>query len=166
MLTPFAADALPALRKAPGVDVLTPNVWRNAQWLINTQKSPTDNVKIRQAICYAFDYEGFVNGIADGTATIPSGVIPPTLWGHNPNLRKYSFDLEKAKKLVAESGIPKDKLKLRIAYIGTTQEYSQSAQMLQANLAQIGITVELTPGPGRRSGSRPKTWIPRPIFNP
>jgi len=140
------ADALPALRKATDVDVLTPNVWRNAQWLLNTQKSPTDNVKIRQAICYAFDYEGFVNGIADGTATIPSGVIPPTLWGHNPNLRKYSFNLAKAKNLVAESGIPKDQLKLRIAYIGTTMEYSQSAQMLQANLAQIGITAELTPG--------------------
>jgi peptide/nickel transport system substrate-binding protein len=143
----IAADALPAMRKTPGVTVLTPNVWRNAQWLINTQKAPTDNVKIRQAICYAFDYEGFVNGIADGNATIPSGVIPPTLWGHNPDLRKYSLDLEKAKKLVAESGVPKDKLKLRIAYISTTQEYSQSAQMLQANLAQIGITVELTPGP-------------------
>jgi len=143
----IADDTLPALRKDPGVDVSTPPSWRNSQWLLNTKKAPTDNLKIRQAICSAFDYQSFASAISGGLASVPSGAIPPNMWGHNPNLRIYKFDLEKAKKLVVESGLSKDKLKLRLAYIGTTQFYAQSAQMLQANLAQIGITLELTPGP-------------------
>ena len=55
---------------------------------------------------------------------MPSGPIPANMWGHNPNLRIYNFDLEKAKKLVEESGLSKDKLKIRLAYIGTTQFYA------------------------------------------
>jgi peptide/nickel transport system substrate-binding protein len=140
-------DSIPGLEKDPTVEMLTPPSWKNYMYLINVKKFPTDNLKIRQAINYACDYQGVIDGVLNGRGSIPSGPIPATLWGHNPNLRIYNFDLEKARKLVEESGIPKDKLKLTIAYIGTNQVYSNTAQMLQANLAQIGITVELLPGP-------------------
>lgn len=140
-------DSVAGLQKDPAVEILTPPSWKNYMYLINVKKFPTDNLKIRQAINYACDYQGVVDGILNGAGSIPSGPIPPTMWGHDPNLRIYNFNLEKARKLVEESGIPKDKLKLTIAYIGTSQVYGNVAQMLQANLAQIGITMELLPGP-------------------
>jgi peptide/nickel transport system substrate-binding protein len=140
-------DSIPGLKKDSSVNMLTPPSWKNFMYLINVKKAPTDNLKIRQAISYACDYQGVIDGVLNGGGTIPSGPIPATMWGHNPNLRIYNFDLEKAQKLVEESGVPKDKLKISIAYIGTSQVYSNVAQMLQANLAQIGITVELLPGP-------------------
>ncbi len=140
-------DSVAGLKKDPAVDMLTPPSFKNYMYLINVKKFPTDNLKIRQAINYACDYQGVIDGILNGAGSIPSGPIPATMWGHDPNLRIYNFDLEKARKLVEESGIPKDKLKLTIAYIGTSQVYGNVAQMLQANLAQIGITLELLPGP-------------------
>ncbi|MEA3230282.1 MAG: ABC transporter substrate-binding protein [Thermodesulfobacteriota bacterium] len=140
-------DSVAGLRKDPAIEILTPPSWKNQMYLINVKKFPTDNLKIRQAISYACDYQGIIDGVLNGAGSIPSGPIPATMWGHDPNLRIYNFDLEKARKLVEESGIPKDKLKLTCAYIGTSQVYSNVAQMLQANLAQIGITLELLPGP-------------------
>jgi peptide/nickel transport system substrate-binding protein len=140
-------DSVAGLKKDPAVEMLALPSWKNYMYLINVKKFPTDNLKIRQAINYACDYQGIIDGILNGDGSTPSGPIPATLWGHDPNLRIYNFDLEKAKKLVEESGIPKDKLKLTIAYIGTSQIYGNVAQMLQANLAQIGITLELLPGP-------------------
>jgi len=140
-------DSLPGLRKTAGVEVITPKSWQNSMFLINTRKFPTDDPKIRQALSYAWDYNAVVNSIYNGLATIGEGPIPKTMWGHNPNLPKYEFNLKKAEQLIKESGIPKDKLKLTLAYIGTSQEYENCAQLLQANLAKIGVQLELLPGP-------------------
>jgi len=140
-------DSLPALRKTAGVEVLTPNSWKNSSFLINTQKFPTNNLKIRQALQYAWDYTAVVNSIYNGLATVAQGPVPKNMWGHNSNLPKSEYNLEKAKKLIAESGIPKNQLKMSIAYIATSQEYENCAQLLQANLARIGIQLELKAGP-------------------
>jgi peptide/nickel transport system substrate-binding protein len=140
-------DALQALKKAPGVEVLTPTSWKNSMFLINTQKFPTDNLKIRKALCYAWDYDAVIKSIYNGLASRAEGPVPKTMWGHNPNLPKYEFNLDKAAQLIKESGIPKDKLKLTLAYIATSQEYENCAQLLQANLAKIGVKLELLPGP-------------------
>jgi peptide/nickel transport system substrate-binding protein len=140
-------DVVSGLKGAKGVEIITRPGWSTQLIHINTQKFPTDNLKIRQAICYAFDYEAAANAINDGYAQVSSGPIPATIWGANPDLKKYSFDLEKASKLVAESGIPKDKLKLSFYYAGANSAYSQFGQMLQATLGQIGIEVELKNAP-------------------
>jgi peptide/nickel transport system substrate-binding protein len=140
-------DSLPALKKAGGVEVLTPKSWTNSSFLINTQKFPTNNLKIRQALLYAWDYTSVVNSIYNGLATVGEGPVPKSMWGHNPNLPKYEYNLDKAKQLVEESGIPKNQLKMSIAYIATSQEYENCAQLLQANLARIGIQLELKGGP-------------------
>ncbi len=140
-------DSLPALKKTPGVEVLTPQSWKNSQFLINTKKFPTDNLKIRQALCCAWDYEAVVNSIYNGLASVAQGPVPANMWGHNPDLKCPKFDLEKAKQLVQESGLPPDKLNLRLAYLSTCQEYENCAQLLQANLAKIGLKLELSPGP-------------------
>jgi peptide/nickel transport system substrate-binding protein len=140
-------DSLPGLRKTEGVEVITPKSWQNSMFLINTKKFPTDNLKIRQALSHAWDYNSVVDSIYNGLATVAQGPVPKTMWGHNPDVPKYDFDLNKAAQLVEESGIAKDQLKLSLAYIGTSQEYENCAQLLQANLAQIGVQLELLPGP-------------------
>ncbi len=78
------------------------------------------------------------------------------MWGHNPNLPKYDFNLKKAVQLIQESGIPRDKLKLTLAYIATSQEYENCAQLLQATLARIGVKLELLPGPWGTIWKRPR----------
>jgi len=135
-------DLLPRLEKAEGVEVLSESGYKSHMLLLNTKKFPTDNLKIRQAICYAFDYEAAVNSINKGYAKLASGPVPAALMAHSPDLKKYSFNLEKAKQLVKESGIPKDKLKLRMDYYGEPG-LDQYNQMLQAALSQIGIKAEV-----------------------
>ncbi len=140
-------DMIPSLKRTQGVEVITPKSWKNSSFLINTKKFPTSNAKVRQALTYAWDYSAVVDSIYNGLATVAEGPVPKSMWGHNPNLPNPTFDLKKAEKLIKESGIPKSKLKISIAYIGTSQEYSNCAQLLQANLARIGVTLELKPGP-------------------
>lgn len=140
-------DALAGLKKNKDIEILTPASWKNSQFLINTKKAPTDNLKIRRAILHAWDWDAVVNGIYNGLAKVATGPVPGSMWGHDKGWVNPEFNLDKAKKLVAESGVPADKLKITIQYIGASQEYSNCAQLLQANLAKIGITAELAPGP-------------------
>ncbi|MEW5721522.1 MAG: ABC transporter substrate-binding protein [Thermodesulfobacteriota bacterium] len=139
-------DALAGLAKEPGVEILTPKSWMNSMFLINVRKPPTDNLKVRQALVLAWNYQAVVDSIYNGLATVGEGPVPQTMWGHNPNLTPNRYDLEKARQLIKESGLSPEQLKMRMAYISTSQEYANCAQLFQSTLAQIGVDLELTPG--------------------
>ncbi len=63
------------------------------------------NVKFRRAIAYAFDEETVIQNVFNGLAQSQWGPISPanTLY-HNSDLKKYPFNLEKARKLLDEIG--------------------------------------------------------------
>lgn len=141
------ADSMESLNAEPDLEATLLPSWKNSQFLINVQKAPTDNLKFRQALTHAWDYESVVKNVYAGSAEVAAGVIPATMWGHNDDLATPEFDLEKAKQLVEESGVPKDQRKVTMAYIGTSEEYKNAALLFQENCRQIGVEVELKPGP-------------------
>jgi len=140
------ADAVESLDEAEGITAKGIPSWKNSQFLINTQKAPTDNKAFRQALTHLWDYETVVNDIYAGHATPSKGIVPATMWGHDDSIETPKFDIEAAKKLVEESGIPAEQRKVTMAYIGTSEEYKNSALLFQENARQAGIEVELMPG--------------------
>jgi len=140
------ADMVDSVNKEEGLTAYAIPSWKNSQFLINTQKAPTDNKKFRQALTHIWDYETVVNDIYAGYAEVGRGPVPATMWGHNGAIQAPGFDLDKARKLLEESGVPKSDWKVSIAYIGTSEEYKNSALLFQANASQLGVEVELLPG--------------------
>jgi len=59
--------------------------------------------RVRQAFNYAFDYEGYINGVLGGFGAIPTYLPPPVL-GYDENAPKYAQDLAEAERLFRESG--------------------------------------------------------------
>jgi peptide/nickel transport system substrate-binding protein len=142
-----AADLVKTLEKNPAISVDRGPSWRNTQLLLNTRKAPTDNLRFRQALTYAWDYTTVVNSIYEGGAKRSIGVIPATMWGHSPQLKTPSFDLAKAKQLLEGSGVAAQDRRISIAYIGTSEEYKNSLLLFKSNLEKIGVQVDLKPGP-------------------
>ena len=140
------ADAVVSLNEDPGIVAKSVPSWKNSQFLINTRKAPTDNLKFRQALTHLWDYETVVNDIYAGHAAVGRGLIPATMWGHNTSIQAPGFDIEKARQLLEESGVPADQRKVTMAYIGTSEEYKNSALLFQENARQVGLEVELLPG--------------------
>lgn len=147
IITLPAADLVKALAKDPGIVVLRGPSWRNTQFLINTQKAPTDNLNFRRALSFAWDYQGVADKIYEGGATRAVGLIPSTMWGHDAKLKIPKLDLAQARQLLEASGLPKSQWKLSASYIGTSEEYKNSLLVFKANLEQLGVTLELRPGP-------------------
>lgn len=111
--------------------------------LPNLSHPPLDKVEVRQAISYAIDRKA-LNDAVFGFGDIRSNPIPEKMWGFSPTAPSYNQrNVAKAKELMAKAGVASAKIKLN--FTTSRAEFATMAQVIQANLAEIGITVELIP---------------------
>jgi len=110
----------------------------------NTTREPLDDRDLRLAIAYAIDYEAIVGGPFAGYGTPPQGILAPNLphWAP-PSKAPFSKDLEQARTLLAGSDHP-DPGTLEVIYDSGLPTDHLIAQVIQSNLADIGIDVELS----------------------
>jgi ABC-type transport system substrate-binding protein len=138
-------DQIKRLRQTDSVQILEAPSLRTMYFIIHNQRPPLDDVNLRKALCYAFDYDGFINNILSGSVSRNAGIIPANLWGAPKDLQGYSYDLDKAKQHLAMVKGP-----LRPLEIGVLAGFDQSeaaAQLLQAGCAKLGIEVKLNSEP-------------------
>ncbi len=136
-------EDVPALQANPDITVF--KVPASGMWnlAMNCLKGPCSNILVRKALSYAFDYDGFLNGIMKGNMTQGQGPIPTFFPDHDKSLMVYHRDLEKAKQLLAEAGYPNGGFKLKMVIVQALQMEVKTAQMFQADLAKLGIELEI-----------------------
>ena len=76
---------------------------------------PFDNLKIRQAIGYALNKQSYIDAFYAGLANVADNFMPPATQDYKP-LGLPTYDPEKAKALIAESGVSADKLAIDFYY--------------------------------------------------
>jgi peptide/nickel transport system substrate-binding protein len=107
---------------------------------INTELPPLNQVKVRQALNYAVDKPRRMFA-ASRQFTPARGALPPTMPGYDPTLEGYPFDPEKARRLLAETGLP---LPLQMTVWHSHDQLSRMVtEGIQADLNDVGIKVEL-----------------------
>lgn len=99
------------------------------------------DVRVRKAFNYATDRETIKMAISEGYGKDALGVIPPALWGFSDAVQDYTYDVEKAKALLAEAGYPNG-LTISISYPETT--LPGLYEILQAMWAKAGINLTLS----------------------
>lgn len=109
---------------------------------INNQKTPFNNVKLRQALSYAVDYQGIINGAVKGRGEQLTTPVPKGMWGRDDSIKGYNFDVAKAKTLLGEAGLSNG-FALKLLYSDNQGFNETQALMLQNTLGQAGIKVEL-----------------------
>jgi len=100
------------------------------------------NAKARQGFCYAWPYQEVIEKVLRGYAKPINGPIADTVIGYDPSIPTYTTDVQKAKQLLSEAGI-KEGDTFTYMYSSGDQTDAAMAQLFQANLAQIGIRLEL-----------------------
>jgi peptide/nickel transport system substrate-binding protein len=73
----------------------------------NNQKKPFDDRRVRVALTQALDRPRVIEDVLGGAAHRLSGPFYPNLWGADPNIAPWPFDLAAAEKLLDEAGLPK-----------------------------------------------------------
>src|SRR4051794_28018499 len=68
------AEQLQRIRESGSARVIETETLRTFYFIINNSKPPLDDVNMRKALCYAFDYDGFNNNILGGTVVRNPGI--------------------------------------------------------------------------------------------
>lgn len=108
---------------------------------------PFDNVLVRKAIAYAIDRQRIIDQYYPEGSLLAKVFVPPAIQpGYNDAAEWYPFDQAKAKELLAEAGYA-DGLNITLSFRNVVRAYlatpDKVAQEIQAQLAEVGINVEL-----------------------
>ena len=114
---------------------------------MNVSNEKLKNPKVWEAVKWAIDYQGIQSNILPATHRVHQSIVPEGLPGANLNT-PFSKDSAKAKALLAEAGFP-DGFEISMDHY-SAQPYPAIAQTLQANLAEIGIKLNLLAAENRQ----------------
>jgi peptide/nickel transport system substrate-binding protein len=135
-LTPEDYDAL---KRNPAVQVQVNNT-ANIYYIIMTEAGPLASPYARQALAYAFPYDALIHGVLHGYAVRAYGPLGSSVLGYDPRMFHYTTDLAKARALLAKAGV---KPGTTLTFDYPSEALGQGALLLQAQLAQLGITMKV-----------------------
>jgi len=113
---------------------------------LNNTYEPLKNVKVRQALNYAIDRDAVDNFLLGGGSTKIQTYGYPSVpkWYNADTEGTYTYDTEKAKKLLSEAGYPNG-FDLEITVPNNYTLHVQAAQIIKEELAQVGVNVTVNP---------------------
>ncbi len=117
----------------------------SSYWMdCNCNWGPLKDARVRRALNYAIDRKAILD-ITFGEGTLKSSLVPPKHWAFNPKALSFNErDVAKAKQLLAEAG-QSGGFSVQLKQITSRAEFTTIAQLVQANLADIGVKLEIIP---------------------
>src|SRR5438132_244610 len=109
---------------------------------LNNRRGPLRDARVRRAINHAVNVPEVLAMVYGGRGVLAHGAIPPGLAGSDTTRRGYGYDPAAARTLLAEAGYSEG-IDVRLWRTGTNVELSRVAQAIQAQLAGVGVRVEL-----------------------
>jgi peptide/nickel transport system substrate-binding protein len=107
------------------------------------------DVRVRRAISHAIDRDQLIAYVMQGLARPASGLLPPEHWAHNPDVPRYPFDPERAKRLLDQAGYPDPDgdgpaTRFGLSYKTSTDKTSvEVARVVAHQLRRVGVGVEV-----------------------
>ena len=112
-------------------------------WIgMNVENPKLADVNVRQAIRYGIDVPSILMAAYNGKAPQARALIPEGTLGYWADAPLYERDVDKAKEYLAAAGVTSLELNLAIQ---DTSEFRTWAEVAQANLAEVGITINIVP---------------------
>ena len=140
-------DDVPSIKTDPKLKVAEMEALVTGYIALNTEHKYLRDVRVRKAIDMAFDRQTHVDQLfGKGNALVGVNPYPPTMIGFNTNNKNPPRDLDKARALLKEAGVPEGTVLTLFTRNGggpTNPNPRLSAEMLQADLAKIGIKLDI-----------------------
>ena len=94
--------------------------------------------RVREALSLAINREELCETVLNGAAEPASSFLNPAIPGHDKELDTYEYNLDKAKKLLADAGVNNLELSCKVK-----SDYEKVATALQGYLSKAGITLNV-----------------------
>jgi peptide/nickel transport system substrate-binding protein len=110
----------------------------------NITVPPLDKKEVRQALNFGIDRQRILDRVLQGLGRVEDLPWAPSSPAYEPEKNtRYAFDLDKARSLLAGAGV--GDTKLDVMYSTAVPALGTIAQIIQSDLAKIGVTLTLAP---------------------
>jgi len=147
-------DAFARLRQMKGVSASISKPMETLVIALNSNAAPTSDIAVRKAINHAVNKDALVTQVLHGTQTRADALFSADTPYADINLKPYAYDPALAAKLLDDAGwrlapgarvrtrdgVP---LEVELAFIGTDAQSKAMAEVIQSDLAKIGVRVRL-----------------------
>ncbi|MBA5198530.1 peptide ABC transporter substrate-binding protein SapA [Pectobacterium aroidearum] len=151
-----AASQLTILRNDPRLRLSLRPGMNVAYLAFNVRKPPLNDRRVREAIALAINNDRLMQSIYYGTAETAASILPRASWAYDNESQITEYNPQKARQILQDLGLTN--LNLRLWVPSASQSYNPSplktAELIQADLAQIGVTVTIVPVEGRFQEAR------------
>lgn len=114
-------------------------------YMFNVTKPPFNDVRVRKALAYAIDRESIAKNVTKGQQTPAYTLTPPDVLGYTAKA-KMAYDIEKARKLLADAGYPNGEGMPPLELIFNTSEdhlkIAQAVQQMWKKYLNINVTLK------------------------
>ena len=109
-------------------------------WMgMNQDNEALKDLRVRRALQHAIDRKTVVDAAYFGAAAVGNGIIAPGLPGARDSVT-YDYDPDRARALLAEAGA--EGLSVTLDILNQSERLT-AAQVIQANLADVGVACEI-----------------------
>lgn len=151
-----AASQLTILRDDPRLRLTLRPGMNIAYLAFNTDKPPLNNPEVRHALSLAINNQRLMQSIYYGTAETAASILPRASWAYDNEAKITEYNPQEARRRLQELGL--SKLTLRLWVPTSSQAWNPSplktAELIQADMAQIGVKVIIVPVEGRFQEAR------------
>jgi peptide/nickel transport system substrate-binding protein len=132
-----------AILEDPAYAIITLQSAAHRQLSMRTDKKPFDDARVRQAIALAVDRQAIVDGLFQGKSDLGNdSPFAPIFPQTDTTVAQRAKDIDKAKSLLAEAGVPNGFETELVAL--QTQEVPEYAQIVVEAAKEIGVKIKLT----------------------
>jgi peptide/nickel transport system substrate-binding protein len=149
VINDIAPDIVHQLEQAPTLQTVQ-SAGTDYQYIgLNLRDPILKDVRVRQALAYAIDYQAIIEYLRRGLAYPAVGIIPPVAWAFEPDVFRFSHDPAHARRLLDEAGFPdpdgdgpatRFTLSLKVSNIEFNR--LQSA-VIQQNFRAVGVGLDV-----------------------
>jgi len=136
------AKDVESLKSTPGVVIDSRASNKILFFGMNNKVAPFDNEKVRQAVSYAIPYDKLLKDVMKGQASAMRSSVASSTPGFSDAGYTYKYDLEKAKALLIEAGMPQG-FSFDFTLGSGFDDWNDDAVLIQAELAKIGVKMNI-----------------------
>lgn len=125
-------------------------------WRMDGSNPFFEDGRVRLAMTHAIDREGMLESLFDGDGIVATTSFHPDTWAYDHSLKPWPFSPPRARELLDEAGWTDpdgdgtreregQEFRFTLSFPQTSAETEKIATLVQAQLAEVGVVVELEP---------------------
>ncbi|WP_423801969.1 glutathione ABC transporter substrate-binding protein [Neobacillus sp. SAB-20_R2A] len=138
---PLSVPMMDTVKTSKAVDVYRSEGYGTEYIGFNVQKKPFNDVRVRKAISYAVEMDSIIKGVYNNVGKKANSLLGSKVFGYNDAMKAYEYNLNEAKKLLAEAGYSNG-LEITLKTMDSKERINM-AEVLQSQLKGIGVKVNI-----------------------